>query len=393
MATERTLLFIIADRLSLLVSKGEMIPRYYNPGNVFTQVHLLTTSNDLVDPALVQIMVGNAMVHVHRLWSGDDRLNMALTPLTKGRLARRAIDLARRIQPDVVRTGDRLTGFLGHAVKKSLRIPHIVSLHTQRDDGRRHIPWGAVRAMLEIEKGYARLAITHADAVIIVYDSIRPYAESNGARRIEKIHNVIAPEQNEPKTDYQLHAPPRIISVGRQLERKYPTHIIDAVKSTNAELLMIGDGTHHDALQRRVASQDLGARVRLQKSMPNAEVCQMLRDHDLFAVHTDYPEFPKTVMEAMWLGLPIVINDDQAMPVPELEGDWVLRVPNTHQGYAEGFQQLFEDDVLRENLGKRARDYAQSHFDPQSTERQQAQLYEELMKDSGSVEALVGGAR
>ncbi|MBT7593622.1 MAG: group 1 glycosyl transferase, partial [Gemmatimonadetes bacterium] len=96
MATERTLLFIIADRLSLLVNKGEMIPRYYNPGNVFTQVHLLTTSNDLVDPALVQIMVGNAMVHVHRLWSGDDRLNMALTPLTKGRLARRAIDLARR---------------------------------------------------------------------------------------------------------------------------------------------------------------------------------------------------------------------------------------------------------------------------------------------------------
>src|SRR5580704_18008108 len=40
------LFVIVPDRLSALVSKGEVTQRYYNPGNLFRVVHLFMTNDD-----------------------------------------------------------------------------------------------------------------------------------------------------------------------------------------------------------------------------------------------------------------------------------------------------------------------------------------------------------
>jgi glycosyltransferase involved in cell wall biosynthesis len=379
MKNGRKLLFILADRLSLLVKKGEMIPRYYNPGDFFREVHLLTTSNDLVDSSLVASMAGNAKVFVHRLWRGDDRLNMGMTPLLQPVWKARAVGLAREIDPDMVRTGDRLTGYLGHAIKVALGIPHIISLHTHRDDLRIRTSWGLYRFMMELDARYARAAFKDADAVIIVYESIRSYAEKYGARRIEKIYNVISPEQLLSKESYSLSVPPKIISVGRQLARKKPDRLLLAMRNIDAELLLIGEGECHTRLRHLVAENGLHGKVSFQPSMPNAEVCKVLETADIFAAHTNYPELPKTVMEALWRGLPVLVNEDQTLPVPELQGDWVYRVPNTSEGYSDGLQDLLRDEILRERLGRCGRSFAQKHFDPREMEEHLIRLYGEFI--------------
>ena len=56
----RRLLVIISDRLSTLVHKGEVTQRYYNPGNVFEEVHILEINDDRPEAAAVQPMVGDA---------------------------------------------------------------------------------------------------------------------------------------------------------------------------------------------------------------------------------------------------------------------------------------------------------------------------------------------
>ena len=48
--SEDRLLVIIPDRLSLLVRKGEVTSRYYNPGNLFRHVDILMTNDDRPDP-------------------------------------------------------------------------------------------------------------------------------------------------------------------------------------------------------------------------------------------------------------------------------------------------------------------------------------------------------
>jgi hypothetical protein len=58
------LLVIIPDRLSVVTE------RYYKPGNLFPEVHILMTNEDRPDPATVQPMVGDAVLHLHNMPRG-----------------------------------------------------------------------------------------------------------------------------------------------------------------------------------------------------------------------------------------------------------------------------------------------------------------------------------
>ena len=377
--SKRTLLFIIADRPGQLAAKGEITQRYYNPGDFFDHVHILTTTNDRIDSELIAATAGRAELSVHSLWSGSDRVNMLLSPVLHRRWATAATDLARRVDIDVVRTGDRLTGYLGSRIKQDLGVPHILSLHTHRDDAIAHMPWGAHRLFMEYEKRYACQAISSADAVVIVYESLRDYAETYGGRRIELIYNVISPEVNTPRRDYSLHRHARAITVGRQIARKLPDQIIRAMAAVEeAELQVVGDGDAHDYLMQVSREAQVSERVRFERSLSNSELCRQLPEFDVFLAHTRYPEFPKTIMEALWLGVPVVVNEDQSRRVPELEGDWVVRVRNSPEGYGDAMKRILADEAFRRELGSRGRRYAEETFAPAQAEAQAASLYAEF---------------
>jgi glycosyltransferase involved in cell wall biosynthesis len=383
-----TLLFILSDRLSLLATKGEITARYYNPGDVFDEVHLLTTNNDLVDPTRIAITTGRARLHVHRLWIGDDRLQMALSPLLVGLWARRAVDLARRIGVDVVRTGDRVTGYLGARISEEIGVPHVMSLHSDREDHLRRLAHGPRRWLTQWERRYARYAMPRADVVIVVYESLRECATNYGARRIEVIYNTICPTTEAFKDNYSLSSPPRVVSVGRQIRGKEPGSLIRAFEQLDARLVLIGHGEGHEDLQRLVQRLGLQDKVEFVGAMANERLCAELIDYDIFAVHNAYPGIPKTVMEALWLGLPVVINRDQVRPVPELSGPWLERVEDTPEGYYEALRRLLDGRRERMELGRRGRAYAEKTFAPRSAEEGQANVYRELLA-STSMEANV----
>ena len=61
------LLVIINDRLSDLVRKGEITPRYYNPGGLFDEVHIVLTNDDRPDPTQLQTTVGRAILFLHNI--------------------------------------------------------------------------------------------------------------------------------------------------------------------------------------------------------------------------------------------------------------------------------------------------------------------------------------
>ena len=60
-----SLMVIIPHGLSELVTKGEVVERYYNPGELFSRVDIVMTAEDRPDPAQVAPMVGDAELHLH----------------------------------------------------------------------------------------------------------------------------------------------------------------------------------------------------------------------------------------------------------------------------------------------------------------------------------------
>src|SRR3954449_9839352 len=59
------LLVIVSETVSDWMNKGEVVDRYYNPGDFFDEVHLVLTNDDHPADRPLQRMVGRARAEVH----------------------------------------------------------------------------------------------------------------------------------------------------------------------------------------------------------------------------------------------------------------------------------------------------------------------------------------
>jgi glycosyltransferase involved in cell wall biosynthesis len=381
---DRTLLIIASDRPSAWIAKGEVVDRYYNPLNTFTHVHLLCLNDDMPDRDAVQRMAGNAEVTMHNIDPGRGFFTRTLgwQPRLLRRWARSAVALARRIRPAVVRChGADLNAYVAHEINRALGIPYVVSLHINPDADSRS-RGGSIRerfrdrAIRRVES----LGLLDAAAVLPVYEAIVPYLRGLGITRYEVAYNMINPSVLVPKERYELADPVRVVCVGRQFAAKCPTSLICAVARLDAvHLTLIGDGPAHDHLVA-VARENLPqSRVSFRRSVPNDVLCGELPGFDIFAVHSEYWEISKAVLEAMLTGLPVIINERKGEPVPELTSDTCVLVEDTPNAYERGLRQLIEDDRFREALGRRARSHAQEHWAPKRTEARLAQIYRRVV--------------
>ncbi len=131
------LLVIVPDRISQIIEKGEYQPGYYNPGDVFDEVHILMTNDDKPDPAALQRTVGKARLVLHNYPDQAGISTKQWSLLTGPRLrawAKGGVEIARRIAPDMIRChGSDWNTYLASRIKKSLGIPYVVSLHINPD--------------------------------------------------------------------------------------------------------------------------------------------------------------------------------------------------------------------------------------------------------------------
>jgi glycosyltransferase involved in cell wall biosynthesis len=393
----RRLLVIINDRLSDLVHKGEITPRYYNPGEVFDEVHILMTNDDRPDPEALQQTAGKAHLFLHNLPGGRSLFLKSLgwRPWLLRPWANGAVRLAEQIRPVFVRChGNHLNAFAAREIKRRLNIPFVISLHINADEDLRGRAsgwrdWLVSRAPLSME----RINLRAAELAMPVYKPILPYLERMQALNVRVLYNVLNNDHLRPKTDYRLHHPIRVVSVGRQFREKDPAHLLEAVAELgNVTLTLVGSGPLHNQLRDMARRLGISHRVEFRTAIPNSTLCESLADYDLFAVHSEYAEISKAVLEALLVGLPVVINRRRGQPVPELDDGIVQTVDNSKLGYLKALSNLINDDLAREALGRAAFSEAQQRYAPLRTEAEYAKVYQRLLDQSSRAGDLTGEA-
>lgn len=381
------LMVIVPDRVSAWIRKGEVVDRYFNPGNVFDEVHIVLTNDDRIDSpeerAAMQRMVGRAAFEVHNVPGGKPlfALTLAWRPALLRLWARRAVRIARRVRPDLVRCySSSINAVAAAEITRRLGIPYVVSLHGNPDidyyRGRR------AHTLLERFVGWASIdmeltGLRNARLILPVYSPIIEYLERHDLRPWEIAYNVVGHDAR-PKEGYgRRHRRLRAVCVGRQDSmQKDPSPIIDAVlELDDVELLLIGNGDLHDSLRRRAALA--GDRIRFVPAMPNDEVLAQLADADVYVYSSDNYELSKTVIEAALTGLPIVVNDQRGAPIEELVGDHVRLVEGSAASYRAALQEL-ADEEARAALGRRARAHALAHWSPGAAEARLADIYRDV---------------
>ncbi len=377
----KTLLVVISDSLPSLVTKGELVSRYYNPGGVFDDVVLVSTGPGLVETERLQPTVGSARLRLYSMPSPSFLRTLGWRDAGLRPWLAEARAFSDRIAPHAVRAyGNFENGYWAAHVAQHRRVPFVVSLHGDSDeDMRARCPAWALkrRWRLSRQRELEAFAIASADLVIGVYESVRSYAMRLGAKRFEVCYNMIMPGI-VAKTSYAITSRPRIISVTRQVEDKNPEHLMRAAQQLGIHMTLVGNGPIHARLRNLAAQLDSSA-FEFFPSLPNAEVCARLHAFDAFAMHSQCYELNKPVIEAAFASLPIVLNRRLGRPVPELQNGWLLLDENSEAGYTRSLKRLFGDEALRRRLGVEARRFVEFRCAPQATESRFAGFYQELL--------------
>ena len=385
-----SLLVIIPDRLSDIIAKGELQPDYYNPGRVFDDVHILMCNDDKPDRVVLQHLVGDARLTLHNF---PDDLTLVgrrpefLSGVRLRRWAAKGVELARQICPALIRChGADWNTYLASRIKAELGVPYVVSLHINPDVNpvRRYVGNEITPAQLRHNNFYSYIeleGLRNADLVMPVYRPICPYLKRLGIKRLEVCYNVLNNRYLRVKSDYGLHSPARIMYVGRLFEDKNPDNIMRAlVRLPGVIFTIVGDGPIRHKLEQLAVDLGIFGRVIFRPAVANDKLCELLVEQDIFAVHTEYWEISKSVLEALLTGLPIVINRRFGAPVPELEGDFVRMVDNSEEAYFQALNQLLADHEGRAALGKRALAHARANWDPSITEARYAGIYRSFLE-------------
>jgi glycosyltransferase involved in cell wall biosynthesis len=356
------------DPLQAYHRKGEVKERYFNPLNLFDEVHVISLYEDDVTPDQVQAMAGDAAMFVHCVGPFP-----GVTKWSGFRYRRQLLQLIQDIQPDAIRAYNALgPGWLAVMMAKKLSVPSVISLHVSYDDQRRFDGHTISPKSVFFE----RICLRQADCVVCVSEYLCQYARKYGAQRTEVIYNRVNTLHYANGQDCLSFDKFTILSVGRLQSQKYPACLIEAMTDVNAQLVLVGDGEQKEELQALAERLNVQDKVTFIPAVPNREIHRYYLGANVFAIATHYEGFCIPVLEAMAAGLPVVASN--VPPIPDILGGTGIVVENEPAAFRDAFQQLLTDESVRTKLGRRARARAQT-LDGSIMESREHDLYVELM--------------
>ena len=366
------------DQMRKYHHKGEIKERYFNPENLFSEVHVVSLAEEDIEPEKVQIMAGSADLYIHtlgrpRLWNFDQNT----TNVTR---------LISQIDPDVIRAYNPLyMGHLAALAGKLINRPSVISVHDDYSLLRNLTLYGTdyLRSARGLYQLFHLLVFNkpmfdRVSRVICAYPFAARWVDRFARDKRTVILNRVYLDQFKPRTDYRLSGRPRILNLGRQFVGKNPENILRAAAELDVELTMVGAGPLHAGLVELVAKLGVRDRVRLIPAVPHHTIPQLMREHDVFAMHLSQPGVCIPVLEAMASGLPVVINKPIFRDGMDLIQGRVVEVDNTPAGYGQALARLVADESARRELGQEGPRFV-SRFDGAKTERQEADLYRSLI--------------
>ncbi len=166
-----------------------------------------------------------------------------------------------------------------------------------------------------------------------------------------------------PSNGSTSHAPVRLLSVGRAVEKKGYDVLIEALASLpadlNWELVHVGGGALSADLKKRANACNLSTRIKWLGALPQKEVLREYQRSDGFVLASrvardgDRDGLPNVLMEAQSQGVACVSTSVSAVPELIHHGETgLLVVPGDVPALGQALIRLITEPQLRERLGR-----------------------------------------
>ena len=282
-------------------------------------------------------------------------------------------------KPDLISCHSTFAGFWARLAIKN-KIPTIFTAHG----------WGFTEGISFLRKSLVvlaeKLVSRYCSKIICVSEQDRKLALKYKIAVEEKIitvHNGVAIDkaENGKRKAQGNNLKCQIVFVGRLVVPKDPLLLVRAfgelaeeVKS-KAEILIVGEGEKRKELESFIEENKLKENVKLLGGLPREKVFQVLSESDIFVLTSNWEGFPRTILEAMSCGLPVIASDvGGANEVVDNSVGYLIKRADK-EALKKALIQLIENPELREKMGRNGRERVEKEFSLDKMLERTAQVY------------------
>jgi glycosyltransferase involved in cell wall biosynthesis len=221
-------------------------------------------------------------------------------------------------------------------------------------------------------------------------DRVLCYTEEEKARlkkeagvrsKISVVHNGINtnlfhPIKNKKQTN-------RLLWIGRFTRGKGIDYLIDAFgvlsqKYPKLHLLLIGDGPEKSNILDKISKLGIDNRVIIRDFCPNSRLCEVYNSSDMFILPSFEEGVPRTIMEAMACGVPIICTG--LSHLLEMIKDVGIAIPAKDScAIVDAVSEIYSNPKLAEQFGINGRNKAVEKYSWNDTVLKTTNMYEELI--------------
>lgn len=253
--------------------------------------------------------------------------------------------------------------------KLVVRAGYMLSIHFAKANPKNWQKW-LVRAI-------ERIAYKLATGIITTSQANYEYVERNYRPHSTHILNpnyiqtdVFKPTNIERKSG-------TICFIGRLTGQKNLFALLEALKGLPYTLTMIGSGEQREELEKFADENEVN--VNFLGNIPNRELPEILNQHQLFILPSLWEGMPKTLLEAMSCGLPVIgTNIDGTREVIEHGKNGIL-CDTASPSIREAIIGLMNGESLRVLVGREARRTIEDRFSLEKLAEEELKLYSQLL--------------
>jgi glycosyltransferase involved in cell wall biosynthesis len=219
-----------------------------------------------------------------------------------------------------------------------------------------------------------------APRVVVTGDLFRP----------DRVRSTMVPERALPPRRTGVA---RLVFLGQLVERKGLPVLIEAFArlQRDAELLIVGGdwGTPGYPQRLKAMAQDAGVAARIYFENHRQDVGAVLSTADVFVLPSLSEARPRSIIEAMSLGIPVVASNVGGIPSLVTDEETGLLVPaGDPMALATALDRLIQSPDLRHRLGVAGRQHVEEDCRPDQTACEYVRLYRRLIGARPAPEAL-----
>jgi glycosyltransferase involved in cell wall biosynthesis len=304
-------------------------------------------------------------------------LTRPIRPLNDLRAVWEIRRVLRRIRPDIISTHSSKAGILGRIAGRSLGIPTLMTAHGWAfADG---IPQIQKRVYRTIEGAAAPLS----PRIVTVCESDRRLAiRERVARpsRLVTIHNAV-PDIGAALRARPALSPPRLLMVARLAPQKDHATLLRALSGLldlDWRLELIGTGPLRFSLGALAGSLGLASRVSFAGFCQ--EIPHRLARAQAFLLISNWEGFPRSILEAMRAGLPVVASDVGGVRESVVDEETGFIVPAKDVHYLrDRLRSLITEPESRARMGAAGRARYEAHFTFDTLVGRTVALYKDIV--------------